>query len=301
MARNLDGARMTGRVALATVVALLLCLLTYDVAAAGGPQGCQGRSNARDGAYWLRCDSRAHHTTGGPLGQGNGGPAGRTYVYEWLPSCPGAWPGVPGAEEMNCRGAHRCTDPKLLSLSLFSQVVDGTGHALTAWRYMRSECRKPSNIGKGQPRHTLTWADVRAAIKRIGVPPAIVEAPDYTLVNLRTTFYTHVPPFDRTLSIIGFVVDVHITPVRYIWHWGDGSTTTTHTPGRPYPARDVTHTYRHATDPDETVPIRVDVAYQASFRVDGGDWVSVNDQLIIEGATLQLPVKQASAVLVPSS
>ncbi len=133
------------------------------------------------------------------------------------------------------------------------------------------------------------------------MPPAEVEGPDYTLVNLKTTFYTSAGAFDRSFVLLGFHVDVHITPVSYIWHWGDGSTTTTHEPGRPYPATDVTHTYQHATDAGVSLPLRVDVAYRANFRIDGGDWSSVNDQLVIAGSTRELPVKQASAVLVPSN
>lgn len=165
---------------------------------------------------------------------------------------------------------------------------------------MRSECRSPSHIGAAAPRKTLSWADIRSAIQRIGVPPAEVEGPAYTLVNLQTSFYTQVVPFDRSFVLLGFHVDVHITPVSYIWHWGDDTTTTTHRPGRPYPAKDVTHTYSHATDPGVTVPVRVDVAYRAQFRIDGGDWARVNDQLVIAGTTRQIPIKQASAVLVPT-
>jgi hypothetical protein len=126
-----------------------------------------------------------------------------------------------------------------------------------------------------------------------------VEGPTYTLVNLRTTFYTKVAAFDRSFVLLGFRVDVHITPASYVWYWGDGSTTTTDRPGRPYPARDVTHTYVQATDPGVTLPLRVDVGYHAEFRIDGGDWSSVTDQLVIAGTPRQLPVKQASAVLVP--
>ncbi len=262
-------------------------------------QPCNGSSHAQSRDYWLQCGSEAHHDGGGPLGPGGGGAPGRSYVYLWLPACPGAWPGVPGAEQMDCRSAHECVDPRLLSLALFSQLVDGNGRPLTSWRYMRSECRSPKHIGTGEPRRTLGWGDIRDAIRRIGVPAAEVEGPAYTLVNLRTTFYTHVEAFDRSFVLLGFHVDVHITPTSYIWHWGDGATTTTHTPGRPYPATDVTHTYRHATDLGATLPLRVDVAYHAQFRVDGGDWTIVNDQLVIAGTTRQLPVKQASAVLVP--
>jgi hypothetical protein len=164
---------------------------------------------------------------------------------------------------------------------------------------MRSECRSQDSVGPGDPRHTLNWSDVRHAIKTMGVPPARVDGPAFTLVNLRTTFYTHAATIDRTLNILGFIVDVHIQPASYIWHWGDGTTTTTHTPGRPYPATDVTHTYRRATSPGHDLSVRVDVAYRARFRVDGGAWIDVNDRLVIAGRNTHLPVKQASAVLVP--
>lgn len=200
---------------------------------------------------------------------------------------------------MDCHGAHSCPDPRMMSLSLFSQLVDEKGRELTPWRFMRSECRSPQHIGAADPNKTLSWADIRSAIQRIGVPQAHVLGPEFTLVNLDTTFYTKVAPFDRSFVLLGFDVDVRITPVSYIWRWGDDTTTTTHRPGRPYPATDVTHTYRYATDEGETVPVRVDVAYRADFRIDGGAWAHVNDQLVIVGATRQLPIKQASAVLVP--
>lgn len=201
---------------------------------------------------------------------------------------------------MDCRGAHTCHAPRTLLLNLFSQLLDTEDQALSPWRFMRSECRSAQHIGAGDPNKTLSWSDIRSAIQRIGVPRAKVLGPAFTLVNLDTTFYTTVAPLDRSFVLLGFDVDVHITPVTYIWRWGDDSTTTTHRPGRPYPATDVTHTYRHATQEGETVPVRVDVAYRADFRIDGGAWAHVNDQLVIVGATRQLPIKQASAVLVPS-
>ena len=44
------------------------------------------------------------------------------------------------------------------------------------------------------------------------MPAAEVEGPGFTLVNLQTTFYTEASTIDRRLNILGFVVDVHITP-----------------------------------------------------------------------------------------
>jgi hypothetical protein len=181
---------------------------------------------------------------------------------------------------------------------LYGEILDRKGNVIRPWKYLTSACRDPNKVGATKKR-ILHWSDVRAAIKRVGVPRASVDGPEFTLVNLRTTFYTRAGAFDRTLTILGFVVDVHIEPTGYIWHWGDDHTTTTHTPGRPYPARDVTHAYAHSTPPDGPLPLRVDVAYRARFRVDGGAWITVNDQLVIAGKTRYLPVKQASAVLVP--
>ncbi len=126
--------------------------------ASGAP--CSGRSNAQIRATTgLRCETRHQHDGGGPLGRAAAAAPGRSYDYYWLPACPGAWPGVPGAEEMDCRRAHiPAPIPHSFSLSLFSRLIDGTGKPLTGWRYMRSECRSPKHIGPGDPRKTLTWA-----------------------------------------------------------------------------------------------------------------------------------------------
>lgn len=275
-----------------------LCVVPPPALAEGGCDVIIKQGDPRN--YWSNCRTGSSHHGGGPLGSNGGGATGRHYVYTWLPTCPGARPGVPDAESLDCRQAHNCDDPMLLLQSLWGQLVDNSGGIIIPWRYLRSECRDPDKVGPTQ-RHQLTWSDIRDALRRIGVPPAEVEGPAYTLVNLQTTFYTSAGAFDRSFDLLGFQVDVHIIPVSYIWHWGDGVTTTTHRPGRPYPAKDVTHTYVHATDPGVTLPVRVDVAYRAQFRIDGGDWTSVNDQLVIAGLTRQLPIKQASAVLVPSN
>lgn len=283
---------------LVLVTALLACLLLCEQTQATAGGSCRGGSHASGIYYWFKCGSGSHDG-GGPLGPGGGGGTGRHYNYYWLPYCPGALPGVPGAEQMDCRQAHSCADPKLLNLALFSQLVDMLGKPLTGWRFMRAECRDKNAIGPGQPRKTLSWSDIRAAIIKLGLPKASVDAPPFTLVHLRTTFYTHTSAIHRFLDILGYRVEVQITPTTYFWHWGDGTTSTTRTPGRPYPAMDVTHTWDHSTAPGHTMALRVDVGYVCQFRVDGGDWVRVTAELVIAGTTRALPIKQASAVLVP--
>jgi hypothetical protein len=152
--------------------------------------------------------------------------------------------------------------------------------------------------GSGRSRRTITWQDVLTEVRTIEIPAAAVKAPSYTLVNLDTTFYTEPDTIDRTLSILGYTVDITITPASFTWHWGDGDTTTTTTAGNPYPSTDVTHTYSRATHHANTKSLSVDVTYEITYRVDGGTWTTIPDTITIDGPTTRLPIRQASAVLV---
>jgi hypothetical protein len=130
------------------------------------------------------------------------------------------------------------------------------------------------------------------------MPAGKVSTPAYTLVNLDTTFYTDVQSFTRTLSIIGYTVDVEATPTSFTWHWGEGEASTTHTPGAPYPSTDVTHTYTRHTRKHHPLSLSVDVGYTVRYRVDGGSWMDIPETITIAGPVTTLPVRQASAVLV---
>ena len=223
---------------------------------------------------------------------------GRTFEYLWLPSCAQALPGSVAALTADCLRAHECDDPSLLLLSLFArELTDATEvTASGGWEYQGSECRDPAEVGP--VRRQLTWTDVLSAVRRVGVPPGEVTAPAYTLVNLDTTFFTEPQSIERSLTLIGYDVDVHIEPASYHWVWGDGSTDTTETPGQPYPATDVTHTYTRATRESGPLALRVDVTYAARYRVDGGEWTPIPEPITITGPTTALAIKQASAVLV---
>ncbi|NRQ50489.1 hypothetical protein [Aeromicrobium stalagmiti] len=142
----------------------------------------------------------------------------------------------------------------------------------------------------------LTEGDILRAAREIGLPSLEVKIQpgEETLVNVATIFYTQPQPFQRSIDLLGFDVDLDATPVRYRWVHGDGTTRSTSRPGRPYPAMDVTHRYRQAAD---GVRARVDVTYRVRYRVDGGAWQGLGQTLVASGPVAELDVKEAAPVL----
>ena len=146
------------------------------------------------------------------------------------------------------------------------------------------------------PKPQVTPGLVLTELRRIGLPSlqARTQPRDKTLVNFATIFYAEPQTFTRTLTLLGQSVDVEATPTSFTWHYGDGSSGTTSTPGAPYPAKDVTHSY---TDAHTTVQPSVDVTYSARFRVGNGTWQTIPDTVTIAGPAGTLRISEATAVL----
>jgi hypothetical protein len=146
------------------------------------------------------------------------------------------------------------------------------------------------------PLPQVTPGLVLTAFREIGLPAleARTQPEDKTLVNFETIFYTAPQPFTRTVTLLGRQVQVTATPSVFIWHYGDGTTATTATPGAPYPAKDVTHDY---VDAHVTVHTSVDVTYSGRFRVDGGPWQTIPGTVTITGPTAPLRVSEATPLL----
>ena len=144
----------------------------------------------------------------------------------------------------------------------------------------------------------LLTPDVVAAAFRVMALPAAtikVEPPNgRTLVNFDTNFYTEIQPQDRTITLLGQQVGLHIVPSQFGWRFGDGEALTTDQPGAPYPHLDVTHSYLRKG----AVAPSVDTTYTAQFRVNGGPWRDVPGSVTIAGATVDLQVLTATPTLV---
>jgi len=162
------------------------------------------------------------------------------------------------------------------------------------WTALLVECR--GNRPQGAPPPQLTPDRVLEAVRRIGLPSLQIQVQPETatLVNFATIFYAEPQPFQRTVGLLGYSVDVRAAPESFHWVFGDRTEATTQQPGAPYPVKDVTHEY---TDAHVTVRPRVDVTYQVRYRVDGDAWQALDETLTALGPAISLRIKEATPVL----
>lgn len=145
----------------------------------------------------------------------------------------------------------------------------------------------------------VTPGAVASALRRIPLPPSqlIIQPPKgKTLINFKTNFYTHRRTLHRTVTVLGQRVSLRITAAGYTWHFGDGASKTTRTPGAPYPQLQVTHNYRKKGH----YRPRLATTYVADFRVGRGAWRPVTGSVTITGPTQHLQAISARPTLVGS-
>jgi hypothetical protein len=117
-----------------------------------------------------------------------------------------------------------------------------------------------------------------------------------TLVNIPTSFSAGSadPVTLTTEPLAGIVVTVVATPVEWLWTFGDGSTLTTTTPGRPG-TDDVTHVYRRA----QVEGASVRVTWTGTFSLPGSaEQFPVRNPAFTEGPVTPVDVREARTQLV---
>jgi hypothetical protein len=142
----------------------------------------------------------------------------------------------------------------------------------------------------------VTEAMILRAFRRIPLPALRSQSQpkDKTLINFDTIFFTKAEPLTRQLTLLGQRVRLEITPSRFEWVHGDGTTATTTTPGAPYPAKDIVHRY---ADAHRTVAHRVVVTWSAEYSLNGGALQPVNGTVTTTGPATPLRVAEASPAL----
>lgn len=210
--------------------------------------------------------------------------------YVWLSVCQRFGMSSPSTGPVDCTAARSCADPLERVWALWGRLPSGR------WEPLGTQCfgRPPTVADTPQP--TVTPALVLTALRRMGLPAVVAQTQPEgkTLVNFDTIFYAEPQRFITTVTLLGQRVDVEADPAQFTWQHGDGTSTSTQTPGAPYPAKDITHEY---TDAHQTVEPRVDVTYVARFRVNGGAWQDISETITIPGPTSSLRISEATAVL----
>ncbi|WGL53884.1 hypothetical protein P5P86_08645 [Nocardioides sp. BP30] len=115
-----------------------------------------------------------------------------------------------------------------------------------------------------------------------------------TLVNFDTIFYTDPTTLDRSVTVLDSTVTFHITAARYTWHYGDGTTAATTSPGAAYPRQTIVHRYPHRGP----VTVSLDTTYQADYRIDHGPRHHLHATVTIAGTPTPLEVRTATPHLV---
>ena len=127
------------------------------------------------------------------------------------------------------------------------------------------------------------------------VAPQVQPAPT-TLVNIPTSFSAGSadPVTLTTEPLAGIVVTVVATPVEWMWTFGDGSTLTTTTPGRPG-TDDITHVYRRA----QVEGASVRVTWTGTFSLPGSaEQFPVRNPAFTQGPVTPVDIREARTQLV---
>jgi hypothetical protein len=122
--------------------------------------------------------------------------------------------------------------------------------------------------------------------------------PGRGLVGLKTWFWLQKGgrPLSDSLSAFGVRVDVQALPTSYEWDFGDGRTTTTSSPGSPYPQRSpVTHTYERSSAAHPSgYSVSVITVFDVRWRTNGGRWRTLPG--ITRTSERAYPVAESQAV-----
>lgn len=178
-----------------------------------------------------------------------------------------------------------------------------TGEPLSGWAYVGTSCIPFDAIPDepGDPPSLL--ALVVEEWRRVQIPAAtinIVPPGGRTLINFDTIVYTDAGEIEFPVTILGRDVVIYAKPITYTWVFGDGTTTTTSSPGVPYREGQpigsdaIVHQYREPGP----VTLRVDIEYSAEFTVDAGPPQAIPGSAEVTGEAAELTVVEARSQLI---
>ena len=218
-------------------------------------------------------------------------------VDYWVNACSGNEPSAdrPFGGTLECAAYRSCSMPGYVHVWLYRRTLSN-GHWTLPDR-LSDGCLDVADDPQraGTVSEAMVIEELRAhALPRLQLIPQ--PGKDDLILGLDTNVYTKATKqtgslwfFDRTLR-----VEFETTPDEFRWTFGDGATTQTTEPGRPYPTRDITHTYEHTGE----YSARVDVTWgHVRFRLPGGAWQASNQRPVTRGIPVTLTVGELHAEL----
>jgi hypothetical protein len=225
-------------------------------------------------------------------GSGSGGGAGALVEYEYRPACSEVCATRDFAEaDAACvgrGGEYYYTASRPVGAAEWTIAEEIT-------------CLTPEQLLAYSPAQLMAY--VNDYFKRLPLPePGLHVAPsDNAVVNLpeivsadqpvQTSWVVNEPPFPQ--------ITINAS-VRWVWSFGDGTTLTTSTPGRPFSEADpdignyLTHTYRQAKD---SYTLSVTAVWTATYTVEGQADVFEVDGTVERTSSLQLRAADYAGVL----
>jgi hypothetical protein len=100
-------------------------------------------------------------------------------------------------------------------------------------------------------------------------------------------------------ELLGWAIEVRFTPVAYTWSFGDGATRVSSRPGSSWGSKQFSATSNsHAYELSGDYQVSHWVTYEASYRFDGGSFVSLPGQITRSGGQRTVQVLSVTPVLV---
>lgn len=192
-------------------------------------------------------------------------------------------------------GAERYCPPTLYTHGIYREIItecDGAGgtELVPFFEPVDGQEADPAEAPQRQV-FVVTREDVQSLLVN---PGSLVIQPDqfWVLVNTDTIVMTDAAEHVLNTQVLGYDVDVRVTPALFTWDFGDGSPPVTGTdPGAPWPNHTVSHAYSEAG----TVSISLRAEWDAAFRVEGTPaWIPVEGRAVTTVTSEPLEVVTAT-------
>ncbi|MDN4473473.1 hypothetical protein [Demequina zhanjiangensis] len=135
------------------------------------------------------------------------------------------------------------------------------------------------------------WAQLKPGVPDLTIQPD----QDWVYSTVPTIAFVDPTPVVIEEVLLGTPVRIRATPSTFTWNWGDGETTTTADPGKPYPDDTISHTYLYV---DGAVDLTLQTTWAGSYSVNGGSWVDIDGTLTTTSNPVTLTVRSPHSALV---